>query len=97
MTGYKTCRYCNTPHVLSSVKCMYCDEPFKRDLKTRLWNFVTRMDNRRVVKVKSLWPEWDEHHGALAWPRLLVDTESGQRSTVTPIWTRPRYAFWRKT
>jgi hypothetical protein len=57
---------------------------------------VTRMDNRRVIKVKSIWPEWDHHHGAVAWPRLLVDTSNRQRSTVTPIWTWPRYAFWRK-
>lgn len=94
---HKTCRYCNTPHVLRAVKCMYCGEPFTRDLKTRFWNFVTRMDNRRVVRVKSIWPEWDDYHGAVAWPCLLVDTASGQRSTVTPVWTRPRYAFWRKS
>lgn len=53
------------------------------------------MNNRRVVKIKYLWPQWDDHHSAVAWPVLLVDTETGQRSTITPIWTYARYAFWR--
>jgi hypothetical protein len=64
-------------------------------MKTRFWNFITRSNYTRVIRVKSIMPSWDEHHNALAWPTLLVD-EGTQRRTATPIWTAPRYAFWRK-
>ena len=65
-------------------------------LTTRFWRWLLRDPKiRHVVKVKSLWPSWDDYHGALAWPTLLVDRMS-ERSTITAIWTKARYAFWRK-
>lgn len=66
------------------------------DLRTRFWRFITRDQTLdRVVKVKSLRPYWDERSKAVGWPTLLID-RGAQRVTVTPIWDRARYAFWRK-
>ena len=65
-------------------------------LSTRFWRWLIR-DNRinRVVRVKTLRPCWDSYCGAIGWPTLLVD-RGYQRMTITPIWDKARYAFWRR-
>lgn len=68
----------------------------RNDLKTRFWRLIVRDTSiDRVVKVKSLRPTWDERAKAVAWPTLLID-QGTRRVTVTPIWDRARYAFWRR-
>lgn len=63
-------------------------------LTTRFWRWFLRDATiRRVVRVKSLWPSWDSRFHAVAWPCLLVDSESGIRQTIVPIWTRERFGF----
>ncbi len=68
----------------------------KPNLKTRFWRILLRdYSITRVVRVKSLRPAWDTKYRCIAWPTLLVDTAT-RRSTITPLWTKERYAFWRK-
>jgi hypothetical protein len=50
---HKTCRYCNTPHVMSSITCMVCREPFKRDWPTRFWNFLLGTDYQAALKKEA--------------------------------------------
>jgi hypothetical protein len=85
---HKTCRYCNTPHVLLATTCMFCREPFKQQLAARIWNRVLNENFRRVIRVKSLRPYWAE--GQMWWPCLLVDDQNRSRVTVTPGWNLAR-------
>ena len=66
------------------------------DVKTIFWSYITRSPEiDKVIRIKSLKPSWDPTYKAIAWPVMLVDIGT-RRSTNTPIWTAPRYAFWRK-
>jgi hypothetical protein len=38
-----------------------------------------------VVRIVSLWPEWDDRERAVAWPTLLVERGT-TREPITPIW-----------
>ena len=87
---FKRCRYCTTSHSMKAEKCMHCEEPFNQQLAARIWNRVPNEDFRRVIRVKSLRPYWDSYSHLLAWPSLLVDTRSGDRSTVPPLWNWAR-------
>jgi hypothetical protein len=82
--GYKSCRYCNTPHTLKAVNCMFCKEPFRMQLAARFWNRVLNEDVRRVIRVKTILPYFCERK--MWWPCLLVDDRSGNRVTITPGW-----------
>lgn len=67
----------------------------KLDFKTKFWRWLLRDGSiDRIVRIKSLRPAWDDRYRCLAWSVLLVDC-GVQRSTITPLWTKERYAFWR--
>lgn len=41
---------------------------------------------KRIIRVKSWFPVWGRH--GIEWPSVLVDTQSGSRMTMAPIWDR---------
>ena len=54
------------------------------------WFLRLLLEGDELIRVKSWVPYWGRY--GLEWPTMLVDTRSGQRSTVSPVWDKARFS-----
>lgn len=60
----------------------------------RFLQWLCCLEGERIVRIKSLRPTIGRH--GVEWPVLLIDTRSGQRMSVAPVWDRARLVqFWK--